>query len=149
MKFPDLLRFSLIFSYFSPRHSSLRKDLFFLNVATTYHWSSVYRNTNLLLIHLPKVKPPHIATPTKAIYISPTFCLSIHCWKISPIWNFYHWFWLKTLVFPDFPDCKKFSKFSLIGENPDNRAVIIFNKRDNSIVLYILIKFQIHATASH
>ena len=33
--------------------------LFFLNVTYTCHWGSVYRNTNLLQIHFPKVKPPH------------------------------------------------------------------------------------------
>ena len=42
--------------------------LFFLNVAFTYHWGSVYRNTNLLRIHFPKVK-----TTPKAMYISITF----------------------------------------------------------------------------
>ena len=34
--------------------------LFFLNVASTYHWGSVYRNANLLQIHFPKVIPPYL-----------------------------------------------------------------------------------------
>ena len=41
--------------------------------------------------------------------------------KSSLIWNFFPWFWLKNPFFPDFPDWKKSSKFSLnslIGGNP-------------------------------
>ena len=33
--------------------------------------------------------------------------------KSSLIWNFFPWFWLKNWFFPDFPDWKKSSKFSL------------------------------------
>ena len=44
-------------------------------MASISHWGSVYRNTNLLQIHFPKVKPPHTAIP-KAMYISTTFYIS-------------------------------------------------------------------------
>ena len=54
------------------------KKLFFLNVACTYYWGNVYGNTNLLQIHF-----------QRAMYISTTFYLSTHCWKISLIWNFF------------------------------------------------------------
>ena len=92
MKFPDFSLISWDFPWFllSFYQDILVKKtyLFFFNVASTYHWGTVYRNTNLLQIHFPKVKPPHIATP-KAMYISTTFYLSAHCWKISLIWIFF------------------------------------------------------------
>ena len=56
-------------------------------MASTCHWGSVYRNTNLLQIHFPKVKPPHIATPK----------------------------FLLLFIYPPIPDWKRFSKFSLIS----------------------------------
>ena len=59
---------------------------------------SVYSNTKLLQIHFPK-----------AMYISTTFYLSTHCWKISLIWNFPPDFGEKLLLSPDFLDWKKFS----------------------------------------
>ena len=65
----------------------------------TYCWASVYCNTNLSQIHSPKAKPPHIATPTKVIYISTTFYISTYHWKISLIWKLFPWFWLKTPCF--------------------------------------------------
>ena len=84
--------------------------MFVLDVACTYHWGSVYRNTNLLQIHFPN-----------AMYISITF-LSIH----SLLENFPDVKFFSLILaekpfvfFPDFPDWKKFSKFSLISGNPE------------------------------
>ena len=100
--FPDFLRFlSCIFLKFSPY-------LFFLNVASTYHWSSVHTNTNLLQIHFAKVKPPHIATP-KTMYISTTFYLSTHSQEFSLIKKTFSLILAgKPWFFPDFLDWKKF-----------------------------------------
>ena len=59
--------------------------------------------------------PSNIATP-KAMY----FYLSTHCWKISLIWNFFPWFWLKNTCFPWFPWLEKvFKNFPVFPDFPD------------------------------
>ena len=79
--------------------------------------------TNLLQIHFPTVKPPHIATP-KAMYISTTFYLSTHCWKISQIsLNFFPDFGSKTRFSPYWKKFSKFPLISVIGGNPENRGI--------------------------
>ena len=60
-----------------------------------------------------------IETPIYYRYISQIPCtfllpfyLSTHCWKISLIWNFFPWFWLKTSVFSLIsPTGKSFQNF--------------------------------------
>ena len=109
-------------AWFFPRHFSKKTHLFLLNVASTYHWGSVYRNTNLLQIHFPKVKPPYIATP-KAMYISTTFFIYLPTvGKIPWFENFFPDFgWKKNTCFY----WKKFSKYlliSLFSGNPDSAA---------------------------
>ena len=62
IKFPNFLRFfpDFFLSFHQDILVKKKRYLFFLNVAFTYHWGSVSRNTNLLQIYFPKVKPPHI-----------------------------------------------------------------------------------------
>ena len=82
--------------------------LFFLNMASIYHWGSVFRNTNLLLTYFPKVKPPYIVI-LKAKYIS-TFYLSTHCEKIFLIWKIFPLILAEHPVFPWFPRLEKVFK---------------------------------------
>ena len=71
-------------------------------MASTYHWGNVYRNTNLLQIHFPKVKPPHLNF----------FFLRLKVWK---------WFWKKFSDFKFFPlilaENPHFSLISLTGKS--------------------------------
>ena len=63
---------------------------------STYHWGSVNRNTNLLQIHFPKVKPPHL----KFFFRLKGLKGWKWFWKKSSlISNFFPWFWLKTPCF--------------------------------------------------
>ena len=67
--------------------------LFFSSVASAYNWCSIYRNTNLLS---DTEILSWLATP-KAMHVLPTVG------KLSLIWEFFPWFWLKPPVFPWFP----------------------------------------------
>ena len=86
----------------------VKRNIFILfNVASNCHWGSVYTNTNLLQIHFPKVKPPHLKS---------FFSLTLKGWKwfwkkSSLISKFFPWFWLKTPCF---------SLISLTGKSLQN-----------------------------
>ena len=139
MKFPDFLRFFPDF-FLSFYQEILVKEtyLFFLNVASNCHWGSVYTNTNLLQIHFPKVKPPHLK-----IFFLHIKRLKMVLKKKFPDFKIFPLILAeKPLLFPDFPDWKKSSKFSLnsliflIGGSPAYfsptcHAVLNFSKKSN------------------
>ena len=109
-------------------------------MATTYHWASVYRNTNLLLKHLPKLKP-HSHTKTHVHFY---YFLSIYpLLKIFPDLKLFSLILAEnTLFFSDFPDWKKFSKcslfslISLIGGNPV-KSILMTNLKLLFVVIYL------------
>ena len=92
----------------------MKTYLFFLNVASTHHLGSVYRNTNLLQAHFPKVKPPHIKKVFPQIKGFKKFENGFEK-KIPWFENFFPDFGSKPPVFPWFPG-KCFQNFPWSAE---------------------------------
>ena len=72
-------------------------------MASTHHWDSAYRNTNLLQILFPKVKPPQVFPQIKRFENGFE--------KNSLIWKLFPWSWLKTLFSPISLTGKSFQNF--------------------------------------
>ena len=105
---------SLIFPWFflSFQQDILGKKTFILvKCGPTYHWGRCLQKHQFITI---------TDIPPKKRFFLRLKCVENGFEKSSLIWNFFPWYWLKNpQFFPDFPDWKKFSKFSLIGGNPE------------------------------